>query len=93
MYFLMTNDLEITGCTYDPTIQDGQHCVAASESECDFILQFLINWPKCYPTYSQLETFRNYYKARESIFNIKQDYPKKKRRDHMAKIEILRNLP
>lgn len=93
MYFFMTEELEITGCTYEPSIQDGQHCVAASDSECDFILQFQINWPNCNPTFSQLEIFRNYHKAREAIFNIKQDYPKKKRRDHMVKVETLRNLP
>ncbi|WP_409259733.1 hypothetical protein [Pseudomonas sp. KCJK9009] len=93
MYFLMTNQLEITGCTYEPSIQDGQHCVAASDSECDFILQFQINWPNCNPSYSQLEIFRSYYKAREAMFKIKQGYPKKKRREHIAKVEILRNLP
>ncbi len=93
MYFLMTNELEITGCTYEPSIQDGQHCVAASDSECDFILQFQINWPNCNPSYSQLEIFRSYYKAREAMFKIKQGHPKKKRREHIAKVEILRNLP
>lgn len=93
MYFLMTNELEITGCTYEPSIQDRQHCVAASDSECDFILQFQINWPNCNPSYSQLEIFRSYYKAREAMFKIKQGHPKKKRREHIAKVEILRNLP
>lgn len=93
MYFLMTPEMEITGFTYEPSIQEGQHCVAASETECDFIVQFQTNWPNSSLHYSQLETFRAYHKARQALFMIKEDYPKKKRREHMAKIEILRNLP
>ena len=92
MYFLMTNEMEITGFTYEPSIHEGQHCVAASEAECDFIVQFQINWPGTNPYYWQLETYRTYHKARQDLFDIKQIYPKKKRREHMAKIERLRNL-
>lgn len=91
MYFLMTTEMEITGFTYEPSIQEGQHCVAASEAECDFIVQFQINWPDSNPYYWQLETYRAYYKARQALFEIKQT-PKKKRREHMAKIEALKNL-
>lgn len=93
MYFLMTTEMEITGYTYEPSIKEGQHCVAASETECDFIWQFQINWPDSNPNYQQLEIYRAYYKARQALFEIKQDYPKKKRREHKAKIETLRNLP
>lgn len=92
MYFLMTTEMEITGFTYEPSIQEGQHCVAASEAECDFIVQFQINWPGTNPCYWQLETYRAYHKARKDLFDIKKNYPKKKRREHMAKIERLRNL-
>lgn len=92
MYFLMTTEMEITGFTYEPSIHEGQHCVAASEAECDFIVQFQINWPGSNPYYWQLETYRVYHKARQDLFDIKQIYPKKKRREHMAKIERLRNL-
>ncbi len=92
MYFLMTTDMEITGITYEPSIQEGQHCVAASEAECDFILQFQINWPDSNQYYWQLEIYRTYHKARQALFDIKKSYPKKKRREHMAKIEQLRNL-
>ncbi|MNJ58679.1 hypothetical protein D3C77_543270 [compost metagenome] len=88
----MTTEMEITGFTYEPSIQDGQHCVAASETECDFIVQFQLNWPNSNPHYWQLEIFRAYYKARQALFGIKEDYPKKKLREHKAKIEILRNL-
>lgn len=93
MYFLMTPEMEVTGFTYEPSIQEGQYCVAASETECDFIVQFQINWPNSSLHYSQLENFRAYHKARQALFMIKEDYPKKKRREHKAKIEILRNLP
>jgi hypothetical protein len=41
----MTTEMEITGFTYEPSIHEGQHCLAASEAECDFIVQFQINWP------------------------------------------------
>jgi len=92
-YFLMTTEMEITGFTYEPSIKEGQHCVAASDTECDFIVQFQINWPGSNPSYQQLETFRAYHKARQALFDIKQDYPKKKHREHKSKIEILRNLP
>jgi hypothetical protein len=92
MYFLMTTEMEITGFTYEPFIQEGQHCVAASETECEFIVQFQNNWPDCNPYYRQLETYRAYHKARQALFEIKQSYPKKKRREHMAKIERLRNI-
>jgi len=93
MYFLMTSEMEITGFTYEPSIQEGQYCVAASETECEFIVQFQINWPGSNPHYQQLEAFRTYHKARQALYEIKGDYPKKKRREHEAKIEILRNLP
>lgn len=91
MYFLMTNEMEITGFTYEPSTHEGQNCVAASEAECDFIVQFQINWPDSNPYYWQLEIFRAYHKARKALFEIKQS-PKKKRREHMAKVELLRNL-
>lgn len=91
MYFLMTTEMEITGFTYEPSILVGQNCVAASEAECDFIVQFQINWPDSNPHYWQLETYRAYHKARQALFEIKQS-PKRKRREHMAKIERLRNL-
>ncbi|RON40275.1 hypothetical protein BK664_06840 [Pseudomonas brassicacearum] len=91
MYFLMTTEMEITGFTYEPSIHEGQNCVAASEAECDFIVQFQINWPGSNPYYWQLETYRAYHKARQALFEIKQS-PKKKHREHMAKIELLRNL-
>lgn len=92
MYFLMTTEMEITGFTYEPCIQEGQHCVAGSETECEFIVQFQNNWPGCNPYYWQLETYRAYHKARQALFEIKQSHPKKKRREHTAKIELLRNL-
>ncbi|UVL79340.1 hypothetical protein LOY24_04160 [Pseudomonas putida] len=93
MYFLMTPEMEITGFTYEPSIQEGQHCVAASETECEFIVQFQINWPGSNPHYQQLEAFRAYHKARQALYEIRGDYPKKKHREHKAKIETLRNLP
>lgn len=93
MYFTMTNEMEITGFTYEPAIFEGQHCVAASEAECDFIVQFQINWPGSNPHYWQLEIYREYRKARQALFEIKQSHLKKKRREHMTKIELLRNLP
>lgn len=92
-YFLMTTEMEITDFTNEPSIKEGQHCVAASDTKCNFIVQFQINWPGSNPNYQQLETFRAYHKARQALFDIKQDYPKKKHREHKAKIEILRNLP
>lgn len=92
MYFLMTTEMEITGFTYDASIQEGQYCVAASETECDFIVQFQINWPDSNPYYWQLESYRAYHKARQALFEIKQSHPKRKRSEHMAKIERLRNL-
>lgn len=92
LYFLMTTEMEITGFTYEASIQEGQHCVAASETECDFIVQFQINWPDSNPYYWQLESYRAYHKARQALFEIKQSHPKRKRREHMAKIERLRNL-
>jgi hypothetical protein len=91
MYFLMTTEMEITGFTYEPFIYEGQYCVAASEAECDFIVQFQINWPDSNPYYQQLEIYRLYHKARKALLEIKQS-PKKKRREHMAKVELLRNL-
>lgn len=90
-YFLMTTEMEITGFTNEPSIQEGQYCVAASDTECNFIVQFQINW-NSNPNYQQLEIFRAYHKARQALFNIKNDYPKKKHREHKAKIETLRNL-
>jgi hypothetical protein len=91
MYFLMTNEMEITGFTYEPSIHEAQNCVAASEAECDFIVQFQINWPDSNPHYWQLETYRAYHKARQALFEIKKS-PKRKRREHMTNIERLRNL-
>ncbi|MEX5490561.1 hypothetical protein Q9323_18425 [Pseudomonas fulva] len=93
MYFIMTTGMEITGFTYEPSIKEGQYCVAASEAECEFIVQFQINWPGSNPYYWQLETYRAYREARQALYKIKSDYPKKKRREHMDKISILRNLP
>lgn len=93
-YFLMTSEMEITGIAgiaVHPSIQEGQYCVAASEAECNFIVQFQINWPDSNLHYWQLETFRAYHKARQALFEIKQS-PKKKRREHTAKVELLRNL-
>lgn len=92
MYFLMTTEMEITGYTYEPSIKEGQYCVAASETECEFIVQFQLNWPKSNPYYWQLETYRAYHKARRELFAIKQGQPMKNNRDHSAKIELLRNL-
>lgn len=92
MYFLMTTEMEITGCTYEPFIKEGQHCIAASDNECEFIVQFQINWPGSNPSYWQLETYRAYHKARQALFEIKQNHPKKKLREHKAKIELLRNI-
>ncbi|HDS0929683.1 MULTISPECIES: hypothetical protein [unclassified Pseudomonas] len=92
MYFLMTTEMEITGYTYEPSIKEGQYCVAASETECEFIVQFQLNWPKSNPYYWQLETYRAYHKARRELFAIKQGQPMKNSRDHSAKIELLRNL-
>ena len=92
LYFQMTTEMEITGFTYEASIQEGQHCVAASETECDFIVQFQINWPDSNPYYWQLECYRAYHKARQALFEIMQSHPKRKRREHMAKIERLRNL-
>lgn len=92
MYFLMTTEMEITGYTYEPSIKEGQYCVAASETECEFIVQFQLNWPKSNPYYWQLETYRAYHKARRELFAIKQGQPMKNSRDNSAKIELLRNL-
>jgi hypothetical protein len=91
IYFTMTNEMEITGFTYEPSILEGQHCVAASEAECDFIVQFQINWPGSNPHYLQLEIYREYRKARQALFEI-EHIPKRKRREHMAKIEKLMKL-
>lgn len=90
MYFTMTIDMEITGWTYEPSLGE-EFCVAASEAECDFIGHYQLNWPGSNPDYCQLEIYRAYRKARQSLFEIK-PIPKKKRREHMAKIEALRNL-
>lgn len=91
MYFFMTDEMEITGYDYEPSIDEGKHCVAASDVECQFIMQFQINWPDSNLYYWQLETFRAYHTSRQLLFAIKPT-PKRKRREHFSKIEQLRNL-
>lgn len=89
MYFTMNSEMKISGVTSDPIPLEGEICVAASGDDCIFIAKFQINWPKSDIYYWQLETYRAYEKARQALFEIQQ-VPKKKRREHLEKIESFR---
>lgn len=90
MYFRMDSETKIIDVVFDPLPFEGEICVAASDDDCNFIAQFQINWPNSNPYYWQLETYRAYQKAKRALFEIQQ-IPKKKRREHLAKIESFRN--
>ena len=93
LYFRMTTELEILGIT-DEAFDNGEdYCVAANDHDLEFIIEFEKNWPGINPHFWELETYRTYYRARMSLWNIQRDYPENCTLERSKKIDNLKRLP
>jgi hypothetical protein len=93
LYFRMTTELEILGITDEPFDSGEDYCVAANDHDLDFITEFEKNWPGTNPRFWELETYRKYYRARMSLWDIQRDYPENCTLERSKKINNLKRLP
>ena len=92
LYFRMTTELEILGITDEPFDTGEDYCVAASEHDFDFIIEFEKNWPGANPHFWELEIYRTYYRARMNLYDIRRGHPENCIHDAHKKIDNLKRL-
>ncbi|NUU34756.1 hypothetical protein [Pseudomonas sp. C2B4] len=93
LYFLMTTELEILGITDNPSDESDEYCVPANDHDFAFIIEFKKNWEDVNPYFWELEIYRDYYRARSNLYNIRRGYPETSIHQHFKKIDNIKRLP